>query len=629
MRVPTWVFFLFDLATSKRLILDRVNILDIVSPHVRLKRNGRRYVGLCPFHQEKTPSFTVTPDQGFFKCFGCGKGGDVFTFVQLRENMPFADVIRMLADQAGVDLPQATPRAPGETTRADILKANGWAVDWFRANLHNPATGADALKYVHDRGISDEMISRFGIGLVTDQVGSLRPAAEKLGFSPRLLIEADLLRSSESGDRTYDTFRNRLMFPIRDVTSRTIGFGGRTLVDDPAKYLNTRQNVVFDKGRGLYGIDLARDAMAKTGRAILVEGYTDCIAAHQAGFSETVATLGTALTDQQLDLLRRYCDLLIVIFDSDQAGQAAADRAIRLAVPRGLNVRLAQVPQGKDPCDYLLNATSAEFEDVLNRSVNALEFAWQQTQRRLNAQSSDVGRRQAIDDFLNMVADAWSAKAIDNIQKGLLANQVAHLLSVDREEVYRRLAGRKTLNSGSARPSGFGPPKIPRIQGVEHGAWTHILGVLLNEPGLVDVVRSAEVSIPEDSDRVITEVIWDLAERCGDFHLSEVIAVLHEPAQVERAAELARIGAERGNYEATVRIAVERLKLAHRLRRLEESRTHILRRGESTEAHDAGHWTSLQDGLRAGHPFAPPRLRRLNGASSAQTVDGSIETARE
>lgn len=622
---------LFDLAISKKLILDRVNILDVVAPHVRLKRNGRRWVGLCPFHSEKTPSFTVSPDQGFFKCFGCGKGGDVFTFVQLRENLPFADVLRQLADQAGVDLPQAKPRTPGEISRVDLLRVNDWAKDWFRANLANPDVGAHALAYVRGRGLSDAMITSFGLGLATDRAGSIRADAEKAGFSARLLLEADLIRTSDDGDRTFDTFRNRLMFPIHDVSGRVIGFGGRTLVDDPAKYLNTRQNLAFDKGRGLYAVDQARDPMTRKGRAILVEGYTDCIAAHQSGFPETVATLGTALTEHQLDLLRRYCDLLIILFDSDQAGQAAADRAIRLAVPRGLNVRLARVPMGKDPCEYLNNATSAEFEDVLNRAVPALEFAWLQARQRLAGQTSDAGRRDAINDFLSVVSDAWATRAIDGIQRGLLANQVAHLLSIDREEVYRRLSGRRTANSSSPTTRTTEQPKIPRIQGVEHAAWTHILGALLNEPGLAAEVSLAKnaSAIPHEEDRRIGELIGDLFERWGDFHLSDVVAGLEDPALAARATELARLGAERGNYETTVRVAMERLKLAHRLRRLDENRTHILRAGVSSAVQDAGHWTELQDGLRAGHPFAPPRMRRLVGGVPARPVGDNGSTARD
>ncbi|MCH8967155.1 MAG: DNA primase, partial [Planctomycetes bacterium] len=322
-----------DFELKKRQITDRLDILAVASQHVRLKRSGRRWVGLCPFHSEKTPSFTVTPDLGLFKCFGCGKGGDLFSFVQMRENVPFGEAFRMLADRAGVELvagPTERSQGPG---RVDVAKVNEWALRFFRANLTSAELGKNARDYLRGRGFSDEIVERFELGLATDGAPAIKDAAKRAGFDAPLLLGADLVREGDSGG-AYETFRNRLIFPIRDATGRVVGFGGRTLVDDRAKYLNTRQTVLFDKGRGLYGIHQARTAVQERGRAVVVEGYTDCLAAHQAGFTETVATLGTAMTESQVDLLRRDSDAIILRFDSDDAGEAAADRAIHVALPR-------------------------------------------------------------------------------------------------------------------------------------------------------------------------------------------------------------------------------------------------------------------------------------------------------
>ena len=226
--------------SKKREILDRVDIVDVVSEHVSLKRRGRSWVGLCPFHNEKTPSFTVSSERGTFKCFGCGKGGDVFSFVQTRENVAFMDAFRILADRAGVELIQASGTAASGPSRSDLASVNAWGTKFFRARLRHETIGASARHYLDGRGISAESAERFCIGLAANGLPDLRSAAEQAGIDVKMLIAADLIRKSEDG-RTYETFRDRLIFPIRDATKRVVGFGGRTLVDDRAKYLNTRQ----------------------------------------------------------------------------------------------------------------------------------------------------------------------------------------------------------------------------------------------------------------------------------------------------------------------------------------------------------------------------------------------------
>jgi len=423
-----------DFELKKRQIVERVDLVALASEDVRMKRSGRRWVGLCPFHAEKTPSFVVSQDVGLFKCFGCGKGGDVFSYVQARENVSFMEAMRILADRAGVKLDEAPSGSSGEPDRVELAKVNAWALTFFRSNLLNGAAGRHARAYLQSRGISEAIAERFNLGLATDGGQSLRDAAGRARITFPLLHAADLVRADGS-NRVYPTFRNRLMFPIRDATGRVVGFGGRTLVGDQAKYLNTRQNALFDKGRGLYGIELARQAIAQCGRAVVVEGYTDCIAAHQAGCKETVASLGTAMTAAQVDLLHRYSDQLILLFDSDKAGEAAAERAIVVAVPRGVHVRLARIPSGKDPDEFLRSAGAAGFCGLLDAAVDALEFKWGRLQAQFAAHASDGAHRAAHLEFLRLVGTALAGG--DEIQTGLVANRVARLVGLDGREVYR------------------------------------------------------------------------------------------------------------------------------------------------------------------------------------------------
>ncbi|MCH8149750.1 MAG: toprim domain-containing protein [Planctomycetes bacterium] len=353
----------------------------------------------------------------------------------------------------------------------------------------------------------------------------------------------------------------------------------RTLVDDRAKYLNTRQTALFDKGRGLYGIDLARDSISERGRAVLVEGYTDCIAAHQAGFTETVATLGTALTDTQVDLLRRYADELILLFDSDAAGEEAANRAIRVALPRCMSTRLARIPDGKDPSDFLGTAKPEAFSDVLNGASDALEFRWLRTLDRLAGSGSDAGRRDAVLDFLRVVAEALEAGAVDEIQRGLLVNQVAHVLNLDGREVHRLLSRLRPKRSGSPgvesaqRVDSSGSP-----QGELQCAWVTLLEVVLAEPGALCEVDSVPDpgGVASACDRRLAGVVLALREQLGEFRLADVLARCADAEDVERATELARRGAERGNYADTLRLALLRIHRATAERESDRSRAKLL-----------------------------------------------------
>lgn len=613
---------------KKREILDRVDIVEFVGRHVALKRRGQRWVGLCPFHSERTPSFTVTPDLGLFKCFGCGKGGDIFSFVQARENVPFIEAMQMLADHAGVELDSGSSDGPSGPGRVDIARVNDWAARFFQTNLQNDAHGASTRRYLSDRGFAEETVERFGLGLATDSASNIMTSAKSAGFDAPLLLAADLIRRSEDG-RTYETFRNRLMFPIRDATGRIVGFGGRTLVDDRAKYLNTRQNALFDKGRTLYGLDVARDPIGSRGRAIIVEGYTDCLAAYQAGHGETVATLGTALTDAHVELLRRYTDEFILLFDSDDAGAAAADRAINVALPRCVRCRMARVPDGMDPGDFLNSDRAAEFPDLLNAAVDALEFKWSVTWKRFRGDASNARRRDAILEFLRVVAEAVGGHAIDPIQRGLLINQVAHVVRLERDEVERML--RRLQPRAAARREVQTVATVdPEHSGdAAQRTWERVLEVLLNEPSLLAVVGAMPdlSGIADDRDRRIAEFVLELDKSLGEFRLNDVLARCEKPADTERVAELAQRGARRGNHEATFRTALEQLQEMDRMSTLDYHRRRLLDReidASAGESH-AEDEHILSAGVRQRRHFVPRRLSQRDTVIETMTTTKTEE----
>lgn len=589
--------------SDKQRILDRVSLVDVVSQHVTLRRVGRRLVGLCPFHSEKTPSFYVNPDLGLFKCFGCGKGGDIFTFVQARENVAFPEALQMLADRAGVELRRSAPRAPGEITRSDLFRVNEWAGQFFARALAQPP-GEPARNYLRERNTDPTFSRRFGLGLAVGGDGSLRQSAERAGISFALLKEADLLREDESR-RPYDTFRNRLMFPIRDASGRTIGFGGRTLGDDRAKYLNTRQTALFDKGRMLYGLDLAREAITERRRAIVVEGYFDCLAAHQGGFPETVATLGTALTEFHADLLRRYTEEAVILFDSDSAGEAAAERAIAVALPRCLRVRLARIPEGKDPSDFFQSGSPEAFSDILNRAVDALEFKWLVTLARFHGDRSDAARREAMRDFLRVVASACNGGAMDVIQRGLMVNQVAHVLHMDRSEVHRLLAASGRSGSSGTKPQGLTAPSRPHDP--VQAAWESLLEAALADPAAADVGNWPDSSgIADAQVRALVEACRELSDGGGVFSLADLMACLPDGELGRRAGEMAERGLARGHIVATRTAALSRLHSARRVRELEESKLR-LHQGSGT-IDDRTELATIHDRLRERRGFAPRRF---------------------
>ena len=389
----------------------RVSITDVVGRRVRLIRKGRgEATGLCPFHNEKTPSFTVSEDKGFFHCFGCGVHGDVIGFVMRSEGLEFPQAVEKLAGEAGMQVPRETPE---ERERAERQATLGGAVEFaakFYEQQLRASAGRSGLEYFKRRGLSDDTMRRFRLGFSPDTGHGLKAALEKAGIPEAISIEAGLLIKPDDGRPCFDRFRGRVMFPILDRKGQAIAFGGRILDQGEPKYLNSPETPLFHKGRVLYGLNHAQKTARETNEIIVVEGYMDVIALAQAGISNAVAPLGTALTEDQIALLWRMAQEPILCFDGDNAGQRAAARAADRAIPLlkpGLSLRFAWMPAGEDPDSLVRAKGAAGFRDELARMEPLVDVLWQQVlaDRPLDTPERRAGFRRDLAEAVGRIAD--------------------------------------------------------------------------------------------------------------------------------------------------------------------------------------------------------------------------------
>ncbi|MDD2418581.1 MAG: DNA primase [Oscillospiraceae bacterium] len=353
-------------------LVSRNPIEDVASSYVRTKQRGRTSVGLCPFHGEKTPSFNLYPETNSFYCFGCGAGGDVITFVKRIENLSYIDAVRFLSDRAGIKMPDDKTDDTISKLRMRILEANRDAARFFNQFMYSPE-GKVGLEYYHSRGYNDQTIRRFGLGYTPDNYYALVNEMHKLGYKDDELVAAFLAyRSKKSPNKVYDIFRNRVIIPIIDVHGNVIAFGGRVLDDSKPKYLNTSDTLVYKKTNGLFALNFAKSSKDNT--LILCEGYMDVIALHQAGFTNAVAALGTSFTGEHARLAARYANEVILVFDSDAAGQKGTQRAIALLRQTGMHIRVVSIPGGKDPDGFIKLYGADRFKLLLSRSANDIEY---------------------------------------------------------------------------------------------------------------------------------------------------------------------------------------------------------------------------------------------------------------
>ena len=351
----------------------RNDIVDVISGYVKLQRKGSSYFGLCPFHNEKSPSFSVSPSKQMYYCFGCGAGGNVFTFLMEYENFTFPEAVKALADRAGMELPEMEYSEEAKQQRdlkTAVLEVNKMAAKYYYCLLRAPQ-GAKAMEYLKKRELSDETMRRFGLGYASQYSDELYRYLKQQGVSDALMKESGLMSVNER-QGMYDKFWNRVMFPIMDVNGKVIGFGGRVMGDAKPKYLNSPETIVFDKSRNLYGLHIARTARKKY--LIVCEGYMDVISLHQAGFTNAVASLGTALTSQHASILKRYTDEVILTYDSDEAGVKAALRAIPLLKTAGIATRVLHMEPYKDPDEFIKALGTEAFQERIDHAQNSFMF---------------------------------------------------------------------------------------------------------------------------------------------------------------------------------------------------------------------------------------------------------------
>ncbi|MDR1217521.1 MAG: DNA primase [Oscillospiraceae bacterium] len=382
-------------------LIRKTDLVELVGGYVKLTQRGGNMLGLCPFHTEKTPSFSVSIDKQVYYCFGCGKGGGAITFVMEHENLPFPEAVELLARRAGLTVPEADGDTAARTDRRRLLELNKEAARFYHGMLAEP-DGQEAIRYINKRRISKKMVTRFGLGAAPNRWHTLKDAMSALGYTEKEMSDAGLIKLGQKTGGYYDTFRNRLVFPVIDVSGSVIGFSGRLLGDGTPKYLNSPDTPVFSKSRNLFALNIAKKS--KAGMLILAEGNIDVIALHQAGFDCAVASLGTALTDAQVRLMARYSDKLVIAFDSDGAGNQAAARAIGLTEKTGMGVRLLRIPNAKDPDEYINKFGADAFRLLIERSENHVVYRLEGIKSRFDLKTDD-GRLGYLAEATRLIAD--------------------------------------------------------------------------------------------------------------------------------------------------------------------------------------------------------------------------------
>lgn len=443
-------------------IKDKLSIVDVVGGYVKLTKAGKYHKGLCPFHKEKSPSFMVSPDRGFYHCFGCGKGGDIFSFIQDIENLDFKGALRLLAQKAGVTIAYEHRTSTDEKEKLfAVLQA---AEAWYVAEREKNSA---VCAYLGERGLAPDTVERFRVGYAPNEWRALSDELIRQGYTDTLLEDAGLTKKPDEGGKgkkPYDRLRGRIMFPIRDISGRTVGFSGRIFEDNPekpqAKYINSPETKVFHKSRLLYGLDMAREGIRKYGFAMLVEGQIDLLMAHQSGYTNAVALSGTSFTDAHAALIKRHTDNLLIAFDGDAAGIAAAGRAAALALKAGLNTKIARLPAGQDPADVMQHDAAA-FKHVVREATHVVDFYLRHVREAgHDARTFKLEASRVVLPFVGMIQNA--------IDREHFVERVAESLQVSVDAVQKELMKINTLGRERVQTSpAFSQADTRNSSGVE------------------------------------------------------------------------------------------------------------------------------------------------------------------
>lgn len=450
---------MIDQATIQK-IFDAADIYEVVSDFVSLKKRGVNYLGLCPFHNEKTGSFTVSPAKGIYKCFGCGKGGNAVNFIMEHEQMSYVEALKYLAEKYHIPVEEkelTEEQRKEQTERESMLIVSAYANEYFQYQLWNTDEGRSVgLGYLRQRGISDEMIRKFGLGYNPEGWGAFSKAAMEKGYKKEFLVKTGLSIENERG--LFDRFRSRVMFPVQDLAGKVIAFGGRTMTADKkiSKYLNSPESEIYHKSKTLYGIFFAKKSIVQQDRCILVEGYTDVISFHAKGIENVVASSGTSLTIEQIRLIRRLTPNVTIIYDGDAAGIKASLRGIDLVLEEGLNVRVLLLPDGEDPDSFARGHTPRDLADFITN--NETDFINFKTKLLLGTAGDDpVERARLITDIVRSIA-----KIPDNIVRSVYVRETAHQLDVEERVLYTEIA--KVRLKNEEQPAKNSATAVPEMQ---------------------------------------------------------------------------------------------------------------------------------------------------------------------
>ena len=502
------------------------DIVDIISQYVVLKRSGRNFFGLCPFHKEKSPSFSVSPDKQIFHCFGCGAGGNVFHFMSKIENIGFVDSVKILADRANIVLPTLDNAgdAKKEKLKAKVYEINQIAAEFYHENLYKP-TSKIAQDYVKKRKLDNKTLKTFTIGYA-GKFDELYRELVKKGYTEEEMLASSLILKNDNG-QFIDRFRKRFMIPIKDVRDRVIAFGGRVLDDSKPKYINSPENIVYSKGRNLFGLNVAKRNL--TDKIVIVEGYMDAISLYQRGINNVVASLGTALTEHQGRLLGKYAKQIIIGYDADGAGQAATMRGLEILQKLGYDVRVLQLddPTVKDPDEYVIKNGTGRFERCVDNAISLVEFKVKMLKRTLNINTASDKIK-----FLNEVSKILS-KVDNHIEKEVYIERISKEYGVSKEAIY---AQTNKLQYADAKDSKVLERKIPVIRHKQEKTETNISDAIIRrENMIISLLLNEEVHAYQSLKNVITvndfkyeinkkiaQILYDEFEK-GDSNINNLL----------------------------------------------------------------------------------------------------------
>lgn len=512
----------------------RNDIVDVIGSCVKITRKGASYQGLCPFHSEKTPSFSVSPSKQLFKCFGCGVGGNVISFVERYENYSFIEAVKFLAERAGVALPEAEYSQEAkakEAHRTRLLEVNRDAAAYFYYQLRHKQ-GEVGFKYLRERGLSEETINKFGLGFSNMNSNDLVKYLESKGYEDELIKEAGLATFNEKYGMS-DLFWNRVMFPIQDVNHRVIGFGGRVMSDAKPKYLNSPESPVFDKGRNLFGLNLARTA--RKNRFILCEGYMDVISLHQAGFNEAVASLGTAFTSGQASILSRYADMVYLAYDSDGAGVTAALRNMKILRDAGIPSKVISMEPCKDPDEFIKTFGPEKFEERIQNAENSFFFEIRKLSESVNQRDPDE-RTKFVKEIGNRLANFP-----DEVERETYLAAICEKYSINVDTMKR------TVATVAAKAGGFDVPQRPKStnfkekdpdEGIKEKQRS-LLTWLVEEPEIYKKIK--DLITPEDFTgdiyKIVAKRVFEEIEN-GNLNPGAIVNLFEEDEQQSEVAAI-------------------------------------------------------------------------------------------